>query len=299
MNNDFLVPEKRCEFWVDENRKQLWKAEIEMIEFVECICQQNDLDYFLLGGSAIGAVRHKGFIPWDDDMDIAMRRNDFEKFILEAEKQLPNHLFIQYGRNDGGHVCGLLRLRNNITTGIIRGDEDKQCNNGAFVEIYPIDNIPDNTLLQKKQHFISHVLYHGLLADYYGPASKAQIVLMLIVKLLGKNRAYRIWQKECQRYNSLNTQYVDTVALPNYAREGIHRFKSEWIQGTTHTQFEYTTVRISNHNDHMLRMQYGDYMQLPPVEKRGMVHDRIVFYDAKKPYTDYVGSKDVKEFFYG
>lgn len=297
MDEKFLMPETRCDFFIDENRKLLWKTELDMLELVNRICEENNIQYFLHSGSALGAVRHRGFIPWDDDLDLGMLRSDFEKFVSIAKKQIKAPYFIQYGMNDGGHICGLLRLRNANTTGIIKIDKDKECNNGIYIEIYPFDNIPDGKIKQKIQFIQSLVLYHGLLADYYGPMSKKQVVCRLLVKLLGKKRAYRIWQNICQKYNTKKTKEVNTVALPDYLRQGIYKLDRSWVEKVMDAPYEYITTKIPVGIEKILRLNYGNYMELPKSEERGMVHAHTVFYDPTKPYSAYKNSKTVDEYF--
>lgn len=297
MNNDFLKPETRCGFYVDENRKRLWKIELDMLEIVDKLCRENGINYFLHSGSALGAVRHKGFIPWDDDLDLGMLRTDFEKFVRIAKEQIKEPYFVQYGMNDGGHICGLLRLRYSNSTGIIKIDKDKNCNNGVYIEIYPFDNIPDGKVSQKIQFMGSLILYHGLLAEYYGPMSKNQIICRVIVRLMGKERAYAVWQKLCQKYNSQKTKYINTVALPDYMREGIYRLDREWVEKVKDIPYEYTMVKVPIEVDKILMLNYGNYMELPPVEERGMIHAHTVFYDPNKPYLAYKNSKIVTDYF--
>lgn len=298
-SEDFLKAETRSEFYVDEKRKKLWKIELDMLEIVQEICKKNSINYFLHSGSALGAVRHNGFIPWDDDLDLGMLRNDFQRFVSACEKELKPPFFLQYGLNDGGHVCGLLRIRNSNTTAIIRNDEDKDCNNGVYLEIYPFDNIPDALIPRKIQFFLSLFFYHGLLANYYGPASKRQWFARIVIQLLGSQKAFSIWQKICQKYNNRNTKYIDTVSLPDYARKGIYRIKCNWIHRFKEVPYEYLTVSIPESVDAMLKLNYGNYWELPKPEERGIEHTNIVFFDPDKPYSYYKDSDLVHEYFHG
>ena len=101
----------------------------------------------------------------------------------------------------------------------------------------------------------------------------------------------------CKLYNKRGTKYVDTIMLPHYAKQGIHLFESELVKTTYEVEFEYTTVSIAKGNDTFLRRQYGDYMQLPPVEERGLHHDTTVFYDPYHHYSYWVGKPALDKFF--
>lgn len=297
MEMSFLEEEEICGFHVDSNRKKLWKIELDILQEVIRICNKYNIRYFLHSGSALGAVRHQGFIPWDDDLDIGMLREDFEKFLTVSKNEIKEPLFLQHGMNDGGHICGLLRIRHSDTTGIIKIDRNKKCNNGVFIEIYPFDNVPDNEFKKKLQCFESRLFYHGLLAAYYGPMSKPQVFLCFLIRLIGIKRSYSLWQNICKRYNNLPCKYVDTVALPDYENEGIYKLERSWITNLKTVKFEYLDVLIPEKSDEMLTLNYGDYMELPPKEERGMLHRKIVFYDPNKPYTYYIGKKELEDYF--
>lgn len=292
----FLQKEVRDDFIVDEQRKKLWKTMLDIFECITSVCERHDIRYFLISGSALGAVRHKGFIPWDDDMDLGMLRDDYNRFIQYARDEIKEPLFLQDGFNDGNHICGLLRIRDSRTTAIIKNDFYKECNNGIYVEIYPFDNVPSNVIKAKVQAFLSHLLYHGLLADYYGPASKMQHVGRGLVRMIGIRRSYQLWQGVCQRYNGRNCRDVDTVALPRWYAEGIYRMPREWVSQKRMVPFEYLTACIPNEAERMLKLQFGDYMALPPKEKRGAEHEHQVYFDPDTPYTFYRNSDTVKKY---
>lgn len=110
-------------------------TELDLLSLLESLCVRENINYYLLFGSAIGAVRHKGFIPWDDDIDLGMLREDFEKFLNADKSDWPDYVDVQYGLSEHG-VDTLLRIRDARTTGITRGDLNKNGNKGAFIEIY-------------------------------------------------------------------------------------------------------------------------------------------------------------------
>ncbi len=297
MNESFLNEEYRSDFFVDKQRKMLWKIELDILQEIIRICNKYNISYFFHSGSALGVVRHQGFIPWDDDLDIGMLRVDFERFIEVSKTEVKPPLFVQYGMNDNGHICGLLRLRNSNSSGIIRIDKDKDCNNGVFVEIYPFDNVSDNGLKRKLQYFRSKLYYHGLLAWYYGAFSRKQKFLLFFIKIIGIKRAYKRWQKICQCYNSTSCKYVNTVALPDYACEGIYLIERQWLTELVTKKFEYIQVNIPKNIDAILKQNYGNYMDLPPIKERGIYHKKTVFYDPYTPFTNYKGSKILNDYF--
>ena len=116
---DYLRTEIRDGYQVSVTRKKFRLCELEMATWFCNVCENNGLSYFLIGGSAIGAVRHNGFIPWDDDLDIGMLRSDFDKFRKVSIRELPSNYKIEYGVLKNKVFSSLLRIRNNDTTGII------------------------------------------------------------------------------------------------------------------------------------------------------------------------------------
>lgn len=292
-----LSEEIICGYTVSENRKKLWVIEIDMLNWLEATCKRHGLNYFLLFGSALGVVRHKGFIPWDDDIDIGMLREDFEELLRVAKNEIPDDLEIQYGISNG-RVDKLLRIRNKNTTGIIRTDRNIPGNKGVFIEIYPFDYVPSINWCRKVQLKLSGVLLKlmyrkiGMVHD-----NKARIVRFIPISV---NMYWKLYQAVCRAQNHLSHVYVDTIGIPSkYTMKGEHLFRYCDVKESVYGDFEYIKARIPVGYDHVLSTRYGDYMTLPPENQRGIHHDNIVFYDPTKPYTNYDNESIVDEYFRG
>ena len=287
---EFESEEVRDGFRISKFRKLLWKKEISMLEWLESICVKENINYFLIGGSEIGAVRHKGFIPWDDDIDLGMLRSDFDRFLLCYEKYIPENYSIQYGLDkEHGVWSSLLRIRDNTTTGIIHNQIGKLISHGCFIEVYCYDAVPESQKKQKEMaRKISQLItvlrdrigqkpYKGI-KSFFVKAKFQHLSDELIVKKI---------EKECKKYSNSGSKYVSTAILPYYLLSGSEVLLKEDVASTISIPFEYTTVRIPIGYDRCLRKQYGEYMELPPVEERGQHHSTQVFYDPTKPYTAY------------
>ena len=298
-----LEEEYRCGFYVDKSRKKLWDIELEMLEIVKRICVENSLEWFLIAGSAIGAVRHKGFIPWDDDIDLGMERKDFERFVISAKKELPDRYELQYGldleKKEFHYFC---RIRDKQSTGIIRQEYKHHGVKGVFIEIYPFDSVPSNKLM-RTIHWKVSMAYIEVLRNriYSTTIGKSAKVLKYIHLHNTTGFIYASWLKWCTKYNDREREYklVDTVSIPGYSASEVDLFDAIDISSTFEVPFETTTVSLAIGNDKCLKRAYGNYMELPPEEERGIHHQSEVFYDPFVPYTEYDGTKTVEEFFEG
>ena len=301
MNKEqYLKPEIRDGYQVSTVRKKVWICELEIAAWFCNVCKKYDLKYFLIGGSAIGAVRHNGFIPWDDDLDIGMLRNDFDKFRKVSLNELPSDYKIEYGVLEGNIFSSLLRIRDNDTTGIIV-DEYKQDSpgGGIFIEIYPFDNAPTG-IKRKVQLAKSSALFLAL-NNWNREENFSGIKKWVIkgLKQLSIETVWKMYESNNKKYMNSKEEYVDTVALPSYAKQGIHFYRIEDVQKTVPHKYEFMELDIPKGNDQCLRQQYGDYMELPPIEKRGTHHDFIVYYEPDKPYQEYKDSEILKRYFNG
>ena len=116
-------------------------------EFIE-ICENNKLQYFVIYGTLLGTIRHKGFIPWDDDIDVIMARNYYETFMKIGQKSLSEHLFLQNHITDKNYLCNFAKIRNNETTFIEIATQNIDINHGVYIDIFPLDGLAKNKLVR-------------------------------------------------------------------------------------------------------------------------------------------------------
>lgn len=270
-----------CGYSIEEWRKELWRIELRLSLFLDGVCKENHLSYFLIGGGAIGAERHKGFIPWDDDLDFGMKRDQFDKLVtLLKTKYKDCGYAIQYGTH-GNFVSFLLRIRDTNSTGLVLSEKkySKECH-GVFIEIYPFDNVPNSFLLKKKQQLVARFLT-GLLSAKMDDDNKCFSYRLL--RFLGKHTSSSsIWRKLIKnsiKYNKKQTRFVDTPSLSHYYSLGIHHFLRMWIDETHYAPFEKIELPICSGNYQCLELQYGDFLELPPLDQRGKYHEQAIYYD--------------------
>ena len=139
IREDFLKEETICDFFVDIKRKKLWVVQLDMLLEFDSICKKHRLCYYLCGGTLLGAIRHKGFIPWDDDLDVAMPRSDYNK-LLQLSKEFKPPYFLQTPYTDPYYAFSHTRLRNMNTTEISTMFAFQPICHGIYMDIHPIDN---------------------------------------------------------------------------------------------------------------------------------------------------------------
>lgn len=299
MNAFNTMAEEKCGFYITEIRKKLWEAELDALREFDRICRKYNIRYFLIGGAAIGVERHKGFIPWDDDIDIGMLRDDFEKFLAISRTELKNPFHLQYGVDDCDDWSLFCRIRHNATTAIIKWQRNQKCNHGVYIELYPFDKVPNSAFLQYIQIEVSS-LFRQLIEERFLHNRNAFFnILALPFRPFSVEWLFKHWNKVCSFYNSKDVKMVNTISMPNYAKQRSCYYEYEDVCKTVYKPFETIEVQMAVNNDKILRICYGDYMLLPPVKERGAAHNRIVYFDPSTPWELSIKTDLPKRFFDG
>ena len=145
-----LKSEVRDGYLVSKEMKEIWQVQLDLFEQFAKVCDRHDIDYTLDGGSLLGAIRHKGYVPWDDDIDVALMRDQYEKFLKYAKMELKPPYFIQNERTEPEYYRQYTQLRRSDTTAIIKVDLQYNYNCGISIDIFPLDKVPDNLTKRKK-----------------------------------------------------------------------------------------------------------------------------------------------------
>lgn len=290
-----LEAEVRNDYLVDAKHKHIWHIEIKLLKEIIRICEKYSLSYFVYGGTLLGAVRHKGFIPWDDDMDVAMLRKDYEIFMEKAKEELDaDKYYLQRSEQFGEVYEGFARLRDNGSTAIIKKDCHRKCNHGIFVDIFPLDNVCDDERKRKIQFRKIKIMYSLI---FYRVNQDSKLDHRFMQKIVEYIRNPQIWKwltrklkQECMRYNDVKCETVGILSCDPFDEKCY--WHMEDIEKTTEMPFEDIMVKVPVGYDRCLRIGYGEYMKFPPVEERGIWHENV-FFDPFKPFSEYQGREDL------
>lgn len=259
-------------------KQQLKKFELDILMEIDRICKKNNIKYTLGYGTLIGAVRHKGFIPWDDDIDICMLRKDYMKFRKICETELDHKFFYQTHSTDKEyyHLFDKVRMNNTVFKETFLSTYN--IHHGVYVDIFPIDNIANGWLNGIWQYY-QYRLYRTILNSKYlvldARTGKKKIVALVIKILFAKVKLEYLYdkaEKKAMKYVEYNTNFVGCFASAYKRRD---RFPTYYYKNTIPKMFEGMMFEVPFFYDEMLKRIYGDYMQIPAKEKQITRHDLV------------------------
>lgn len=259
------------------SNKDLRKAQLLMLKIlkeVHKICEENNIKYFLSDGTLIGAIRHQGFIPWDDDLDIGMLREDYEKFCKIAPQILSENFILQNFQTDKGYGLqfGKVILKNTVWIEKVAKNTNRQWS-GIYIDIFPYDNITENKKMQKLINRL-YIFIQGLIlikfkyiniSNYESMAKKLKYVLKKIyLCTISKKLLIYIRDSICKRYLNKSKTLVTKYGGNFYKNQNPYNFYKD----LTLQKFEDTSFYIPKNYDKILKNLYGNYMEIPPIEKQ-------------------------------
>lgn len=266
-------------------------AMLEILNELDRICTENDISYGLFAGTLLGAVRHKGFIPWDDDVDVIMLRKDYKKFLEVADQYLDRKKFFLQAEFSEHWPVFFSKLRMNGTTCLERyHPNDEKRHQGIYIDIFPCDDAPNSELLRKCQFICSKVVIaKSLYARGYDTDSLIKVIIMNFCRLLPMKPCLNFCTRE-----RLNSKYVHTffASAKDYKKNVLPR---KWITENVSVEFEGKNYPGTAYADSLLTLLYGDYMKpLPESQRKNKVHAILV--DLDHSYEKYVHYRDGMKF---
>ncbi len=261
---------------------------LELLKQFINVCEKFGYKYWLIGGTLLGAVRHNGYIPWDDDVDVCMMREDYEAFAKHAQEELPEWCFLQTVDTDTEYLHNIMKIRNSNTTFIEKNYSHININHGMYIDIFPLDNYYTSGI-KRKMFKMKRCVFDSYIRSLYlsCPETKNSKMAEILLKPIYRTNAGIIKGRD-----KLFANVKHTGVLCNYSGAWGEKevFPEEWFRETVKMKFEGIEVNVPAEYDKILTKMYGDYMQLPPIEKRKSHHE-IVAFDLEKPYTEYINLK--------
>ena len=283
--SNFLDEEVRCEYLVTTQMKKIWAIELDILVEFDRVCKKHGLRYFLMCGTLLGAIRHKGFIPWDDDIDVAMPRDDFNKLnTLQDEFRHP--IFLQTPLTDkdfgGSHTC----IRNTNTSAISPIIRFQKMNHGLFIDVFALDHfVPEGAeerFAEINRLNIENGTFMRLTNPHLNEKNRER------VKAYNRDHIadYRKIHEIASMFNDRET---DKLAILTWTAEPLERnvWDAKDFSGSVDVEFEGFRFPAPAGYINILTQMFGNYMEFPPVEQRGAQHSQYVL-DPDTPYEEFL-----------
>lgn len=264
----------------NKDLREIQKIELQILKKIREICDKNNITYFLIGGTLLGAVRHEGFIPWDDDLDIAMFREDYERFIKIAQKELKAPFCITSLFNSE-HKMLFSKVFKTDTIYCEGGEGESLFKQGLWVDIFPIDLIKKNNIEEAKKHAQKRQLIFHILIYISQHRKNKKKLANLKYELLNKCMMFM----SCEKIDklALNILSKDKIEQSKYctnygSQYGIEKqtMLVDFYLPVNKIKFEDELFNAPNNTHAILKNIYGDYMKLPPIEKRQGQHNLYI-----------------------
>ncbi|MEY8389761.1 LicD family protein [Lachnospiraceae bacterium 45-W7] len=286
LEEEFFEEEIRSGYQISQKMKKVWAVQLNLLDYFDKLCRKHQLHYFVDYGTLLGAVRHQGFIPWDDDIDVVMFRDDYEKLKEIALEEVASPYFFQNSYTDI-MIWAFSKLRDGRTTAIEFPDFPPQFHQGIFIDIFPMDDVPDDAAMpalvgqMQREIWMSIVDPKGL-KELLDQGRRLALDSDLLTGLLQMQVRERM--KMFEEFNAARFGTSSRVSFITNYFLGSPAVLRDWFVDAVYLPFENIKVPAPAGYDSLLRCRYGDYMV--PVQRPNM-HEGI-FFDPDIPYTQYM-----------
>lgn len=273
----------RPEIADDWGIKKLQNCILNIAQYIDEFCMEYDIDYCLMGGSALGAVRHNGFIPWDDDLDIFMTPDNYEKFRdafkLNGDKK--KYYLQETGATGGMIFRGKLKL--NQSTYVEDIVKDWDIHHGVYVDIFILHTCPDSLIKRCWQYFwAKYLIVKGLANKEYKRRGGLIYIFVSVLKILPKRFLLHYGLKQVYRYRYEMSEYKCNFLGKALMKNGL--YKTEYFEKSKRHIFETIQLNVPEKVEDFLRDRFGDYMKLPDIN-RIRYEQHAIEWDIEKPFT--------------
>ena len=285
----FLEPEIRDGVEVSAELKATWKVMLDILEVIMTICKRHGLEWTLEGGSLLGAMRHKGFIPWDDDVDIVMPRRDYDKFIKYASKELPSYYFCQNTATARQYHCTHTTICDSRTAAIEpnHADGHKVFNMGIHIDVFALDGMPRSLIARKVVTFF--VLWMRSAIPTWDYKRRRLTILGVINRafwsvvrpLIGNVLIFWLRELPLRMLPMCRYEWCGSAVAKNFWDPHSLR-KTEWFNEYIQVPFEYLMVPVPKAYDKILTQQFKEWR----TPKKGYSHHATLYLDYRESYMD-------------
>ena len=285
ISEEFLKEEIRDDYKINKEMKKVWAVQLSILNDFINVCSDHNLTYWVIGGSLLGTIRHKGYIPWDDDIDVSMPRKDYDILIKHPEWfRHPNLLHLP--SNKEKYYEGWARVHNVNTSVLYKNYKKEGSKQGIYLDIFPLDDFSDS---KKEIKAIKKIWRTNLFGHAFCYNANSNFSAKAISFLLRTFHAFNS-EKTFNKINKLakmsptDAEYLASKMVHSYRIERQF-FNKEDFNDSTEADFEFLKVKIPVGYDRILQKNYPNYMEFPPVQSRGCWHDFI--FDVEHPYDFY------------
>ncbi len=276
----------------DKELKLLHNKILEIAEYFDEFCKENKIVYYLMGGTALGAMRHQGFIPWDDDFDVFMDYENYINFLGIVDTKLNQEKFYFQKEDTQEWPMFFSKIRMNGTTFIEKDLKDRKMHHGIYIDIMCLNNSSENRYLRYTQYFLARVLNTRALSEKgYLTDSSVKKVALFVAKYMISDFVKKIFLKYIRRLNSKKTNIIGHF----FGRAPFMKtsFNREYLGIQRYVKFEFLSLPVCENVEEYLKIRYGkDYMQLPSEEVKLQYPSHAYIVDTKMSYEEYFKKKE-------
>ena len=275
--------------------RRLQLMQLDILKELIRVCKLHDFKFYIMNGTCLGAIRHKGFIPWDDDIDVGMYAEDFDK-LIKCGNEFLKGFFLQTIETDPEFKTMIARIRLDGTTLIEKDFINADIHQGVFIDIYPLFGYPLNPTKQQVRSWESLIYRMFLLGEPpRNHGGGVAIIGKAIFKIISPKKQRQIVKKIHRKLRSekKDTRYVAFLYGMDVHLFSTIKYERNWFAEPTMVQFEEIELPAPTDYDSYLKIRYNDYMKLPPKEKQNSYHS-FEFVDLDNDYKIYRTKKYLK-----
>lgn len=254
-----------------DDLKHLQKVILDITKYIDRLCVENNIEYYLEGGSCIGAIRHKGFIPWDDDLDIIMDSDNYDRFIKVCREKLDtSKYYLQEGYVDWPMPFTKIKLLGTVFEEPSMYYDSPE-HRGIFVDIFRLENVSNSKIIQRWQYFCGEVLLCHCLAErgFDNPTLKKRLLIAASFPLKSKC-VKKFFKRQIEKYRNQETDFVGMFGGRYRLHDSIYK-RSDY-SNPIRVPFEDTMLPVPSGYNEILTQIFGDYLTPPPEKEQVGIH---------------------------